>query len=72
MKTQDELHQKNRIRKLVYKINKNRTQEHLVTNQADQNCLGKPGATPWIKEFFLYLLLQLNSKIHIEKTMSKS
>ena len=44
-----------RTRKLVHKINKNRTQEHLVTNQANQNCPGKVGATPWITEFLMYL-----------------
>ena len=43
-----------RIRSKVNKINKNKTQEHLVTNQADQNCPGKPGATPWITEFLVY------------------
>ena len=56
----------NRIRKSAYKINVNRMQEHLMTNQADQRVLGRPGATPWITEF-----LVLNSKIHIAKTKSK-
>ena len=37
-----------------------------------QKCPGKPGATPWITEFLVYLFLQLNSKIHIVKTKSKS
>ena len=44
----------NRIRSEVNKINKNKTQEHLVTNQADQNCPEKPGVTPWITEFLVY------------------
>ena len=85
MKTKDEQHQKVRLTsestavcskikfaKLVYKINVNRMQEHLTTNQADQKCPGKVGATPWITEFLVYLFLQLNSKIHIVKTKSKS
>ena len=33
----------------------NRMQEHLVTNQADQNVPGRPGASPWITEFLVYL-----------------
>ena len=33
---------------------------------------GKPGATPWITEFLVYLFLQFNSKIHIVKTKSNS
>ena len=82
MKTRDELFQKVRLTpraprvvltsNSLYKINKNRTQKHLVTNQADQNCLWKLGATQWITEFLVYLFLQLNSKIHIVKTKSNS
>ena len=83
MKTKDELYQKvrltprvsrvvlNQIRKSFYKMNENKMQEHLVTNLADQRVLGRPGTTPWITEFLVYLFLQLNSKIKIAKTRSK-
>ena len=43
---------------LVHKINKNKTQEHLVTNQADQKCPGKLGATLRITKFLVYSFLQ--------------
>ena len=46
-------------------------QEHLMTNPADQRVPGRPGTTPWITEFLVFLFLQLNSKIKIAKTMSK-
>ena len=84
MKTKDELHQKVRLtprvpqvvlkktRNLDYKINNNRTQEHLVTNQADQNCPGNPGATPWITEFPVSFFLQLNCKIHIASRTTRT
>ena len=84
MKTKDELYQKvrltprvprvvlNQIRKSFYKMNENKMQEHLVTNLADQRVPGRPGTSPWITEFLECLLLQLNSKIKIAKTMSKS
>ena len=55
----------------MQKISVNRMQEHLMTNQADQRVPGRPGATLWITEFLVYLILQLNSKIQIAKTRSK-
>ena len=60
-----------RIRKSVSKIDVNRMQEHLMTNQADQRVPGRPGATPWLADFLVYLILQLNSKIQIAKTRPK-
>ena len=33
---------------MVHKIHKAKTQDHLVTKQADPKCLGKLGATLWM------------------------
>ena len=40
-----------RIRKVDNKINKNKTQEHLVTTQAHRGVPGKPGATTLTAEY---------------------
>ena len=56
----------------VNKINENKTQEHLVTNPADQRVPGEPGTTPWITESLAYTFPQSNSRIQLAKTRSRS
>ena len=61
-----------RIRKVDNKINKNKTQEHLVTTQAHRRVPGKSGATTLTTEYPAYPILQSKSRTRIAETKSKS
>ena len=60
-----------RIRQVDDKINKNNTQEHLVTTQAHRRAPGKPGATTLTTECLAYSIQQSNSRSRIAETVKK-
>ena len=75
MKTNDELFQNVRLTPRVPQVVLQSNSQIGLQDQREQDARSyceKPGATPWITEFLVYLFLQSNSKVHIVKTKSKS
>ena len=81
MKTKDQLYQKvrltPRVPRVVLKPNsqiglQDQREQHARTSLDQPSGSQSSGTTPWITEFLVYLFLQLNSKIQIAKTRSKS
>ena len=60
-----------RTRKLVFKINVNKMQEHLMINQSGSKSSWETGGNTVELQNLMYFFLQLNSKMHIAKTKSK-
>ncbi len=60
-----------RSRNVENKINKNKTQEHLVTTQAHRRVPRKLGATTLTTEYLAYSILQSNNRTRIAEAKSK-